>query len=60
MSSVSISRQWAAGNVLQICIEVDDDFPGGLAETCEVALRAYWEALTDTIGVESSEDEAAP
>ena len=57
VSNVSIVRMWSSDNALQVSIDIDDDFPGGLEETCKTALRAYFEALTDTIGVESSEDE---
>lgn len=59
MAEVSISRQWADGDAIQVTIEADG-FPDALDEAKAVALRLYAGALGITIETEATDTPTNP
>ena len=51
MAEVSISRQWADGDAIQVTIEADG-YPDALDEARNIAIRLYAEALGVTLATE--------
>lgn len=58
MASVTITRQWPAGDALEVSINIDADYPDALNEARATATRCYLEALTtETALLEEPADE---
>jgi hypothetical protein len=51
MASISITFQWAAGDVLLAETEADSSYPDAFAEAAHIALDTYTKALAVTLAI---------
>jgi hypothetical protein len=58
MASISITFQWAAGDVLLIESEGDSSYPDAFAEAAHIALDSYTNALSVTLAITDAAAEA--
>lgn len=57
MASVTIRREWPDGDVLAVCIEVDESFPDVVAEARQAALRTFEGAMEIEIAAVEDDEE---
>jgi hypothetical protein len=51
MASISITFQWAAGDVLLVETDADSSYPDAFAEAASIALNSYTKALAVTLAI---------
>jgi hypothetical protein len=51
MASISITFQWAAGDVLLIEADADNSYPDAFAEASSIAYNLYTKALAVTLAI---------
>jgi hypothetical protein len=56
MASISITFQWAAGDVLLVETDADNSYPDAFAEASSIAYNLYTKALAVTMALTTTDE----